>query len=196
MGFDQLHVRGFFKIDCVAFVGVEVNFQLNAFSGADGEVFEDCGTAWRFNSQMDKITVFDTVVFKIFRAHVDVSHGTNHALLEFDNAVGSHEHTAGGALDVTTDANREINAKRNAVGESEFDLRVAAAGAEHSNVGKHSPARTNHCHGFLCRVVAVLVEVFFGCQLRTWAKQDLHMLLSQMDVASGDVDEQRVSFAG
>lgn len=93
---------------------------------------------------------------------------------------------------IATDADRQVDAQRDAVGERQLDLRRPAAGTEDANFGEHPPTGADHCHGLLRRVIACLVEVFLNLQLSPRPKQHFEVLLGEMHVAGGDIDHKRV----
>ncbi len=60
---------------------------------------------------MNTVFVVDAVIRQIRRAHVNVPHGSNHALLQFDNSLWSHQHAARSALNVAGNSDRQVDAQ-------------------------------------------------------------------------------------
>src|SRR5690606_31404901 len=108
----------------------------------------------------------------------------------FQAAGGADEETAGRPLHVAADADGDVETERDGIGEGEFHLRVATAGAEDADFREHSATGTDDGDGFFGGEVAFLIEPLRRSEGATLAEEDLDMLLREMAVPCGDVDDE------
>ena len=59
----------------VAFIGIDMYFQLTGRVGAYEQVFERYATLWTLDAQRHEIAILDAVVLGVIVAHVNVSRG-------------------------------------------------------------------------------------------------------------------------
>ena len=132
------------EVDGVPFIGIDVDFEFDFRVFADDNVFQDSRAACGFNSQVQVIAVRAAIISTVSGRHVHVTGCTDHAEFQFNDAFRSHQNAAGGAFEVATDANGNIESQRDRVGKSKFDLSVTTAGTEDTHVRNHPAAGANN----------------------------------------------------
>src|SRR6056297_866263 len=119
----------------VAFVGVDVNFQLGRLVGSNKQVFEGDAASWTLNRQLHEVAVLDAVVAAVIKVHMDVPRGANHTAVELHRTSRADQDTAGGAFDITAMPSRSIDAQRDRIGQRQLDLTVRTCRSENPHAG-------------------------------------------------------------
>ena len=150
------------EVTGVAFVGVDVDFELGVFVGPHEQVFKDDRALRRFDPQPHEVAVLHAVVRGVIEIHVDVAGGADHTFAQLDDALGADEHAAGSPLDVAAVADRGVDAERDGVGKGQLDLAVRTSGAKHAHRRQHSPPRADDHHCLLGGIKTVLIQRLLG----------------------------------
>ena len=115
-------------------------------------------------------------------AHVDMPLGPDYTLFEFDRASRADQHAAGGAGNLATGPHWQVDAQRDAVGESEFHLRGWSGGAEHPDRRQHPSLRPDDHHRLFGGVEAVLIEILLRREGSAGAEKLFNVLVSEVAV--------------
>ena len=190
---DQLDLRGLFQVDRVAFVGIEVDFEFDFLAGPDDDFLKNGRAVAAFNAEVHFVSILNAVVGAVGRSHVDVPHGADDALAEIDDSLGTDKDATRCAFDIAANADGQVDAEANPVGEGEFDLGLAPTRAEHADVGDHATTGAEDGDGFLGGVETVLIKPLRGGQI-VLPEQGFDMFLREVAVPGGDVDKERVWF--
>ncbi len=76
-----------------------------------------------------------------------------------------------------------VDAQRDRIGQSQFDLAGTTRWAQHANVWQHAATRSNDHDRLLGRVKTVLVKIFFRFQDAAGTKQDFDVLVGQVNMS-------------
>src|SRR5262245_55169484 len=112
--FDQFTGGFRLQIAGVAFVSVDVDFELKTFVHADEMFLQDHGARAAY-FQGHVLAVFHAIKLRILRMHVDVPQRANHSVLHLKKARRAHQHGAGRAFDVAGQPQRNVKSQRDRV---------------------------------------------------------------------------------
>ena len=129
------HLGGRIEIARVALVGVDVNFQLGCFVRSHEHVFEGDAAIGTDDLELHHVTIGDTVMIRVGKIHVHVAGCPDDALIQFDRAGRTDEHTTGRAVDLAAVSDRRVNAQGNRIGQRQLDLTCRPGRTKHSNIG-------------------------------------------------------------
>ena len=81
---------------CVALIGIDVSFQIEALVNANDDVIEGYRT-WAVDLHLHGVEVLHTIEHGIVRVHVHVGLGADDSLVHFEISVRAHQHAARGS---------------------------------------------------------------------------------------------------
>jgi hypothetical protein len=152
-----------------------VHGQAEARIDADAHVAKYQLTVAR-RAHPDRGLVPDSLSQRIFGRHVNVSQGTNHALVDADASGRPFQSDARRAVKITGLADRRVNAELELFGHGDFHLRVLADRAKDADA--IDPALgADQGHLFLAGKLAGLGEVALTGELMPRAEQRLDVFL-------------------
>ena len=193
--FHQLARRVGLEVAGVAFVGVDVDFELEAVVHAHEQFIERDG-AGAADLQVHLVTRFHAMVVRVRRVHVDMAQRADDAVRHLKKSSRPHEHPTESALDVAGSAKRQIKAERDAVRVGEFDLVQSPAGTEDAEIGDHAAAWADERHGLLRGELSFLIQPLVNLELMTLAEERLDGLLREVAMARADVHDKRCGRRG
>ena len=173
----------------VAFIRVDMHFELARRRQADEQVFQDRG-AIALDPQVQTVAVLDAVLRGVRWAHVNVPFVTDDAAFQADHAGGTEQVRTGRIAVVAALAHRDVQAEHARLGKRQLDLAVIAARAEDAKVGDHPLAWTEQRHRLLRREEAVLVQRLVGRQLVAEAEKAFEIGLRDVAVPGRHVHEE------
>src|SRR4051794_25884681 len=133
--------------------------------------------------EFHRVSLADAVESGFVGIHVDVNGGADDALFEFEGAGGTHQKCAGCAGDVAGDADGEVEAEADRVGEREFDLRLFAQRAEDAEVRYQAAARPDDGDGLFGGEEAFLKERAMHGELVAGAVEDVEIGAADVEMA-------------
>lgn len=179
---------------CVAFIGVDVDFQFRCFVGSDQNVVKDGRAVVTDDLQLHHVAVRHAVMFRVGEIHVRVSGGTDDALFQLNAADRADQNTSGCSINLSAVPDRGIDPQRDRIGECQFHLAGSTCRSQNANARQHASTRADDHHRLFGRVKAVLIEIFVGFEHRTGTEQNLDVFVRQVDVTRRYTDAQ-VRFA-
>ena len=193
--FHQLNARVGLEIAGVAFIGVNVDLQFEAFVHAGQHPVEsDAAIAADF--ELHHVTVLHPVKISIGRAEVRMTQGANHAIRHLEKSVRTHKHGAGRAFDVARGAQRNIKAQGDSVRVGQLNLIERTARTQDTEIGNHSTAWADEGHGFLRGELPFLIKPLVDLQLVAFSEKRVHRVLGKMAMPGADVHHEWIRRRG
>src|SRR3954454_16248671 len=93
-------------------------------------------------------------------------------------------------------AQGQIDAEIDSVGVAQFDLRIISGWAKDANIGDDSLARADDGDELLGGEFAFLIKIFEFGEFAARAEEDFEVGRGDVHVTGGNIDDQRVRWAG
>src|SRR5262245_34979843 len=160
------------QIHRVAFIRINVHFELAGRGEAHEQILQDRGTG-ALDAEMDAVAILDAVVLTISWPHMRMALVANYAAGQLDHARRPHQVAAGRIAMIAALAHWDVQSERNRVRKCQFHLAVIAAGAEDAQVRDHPVPRAYDRDHLLGGEEPVLIEPLVRLELMASAEKPL-----------------------